>query len=54
MPQLKDEDALGMTYDQIDDFLEGKDVIADIEEKLISIYIRTQHKRQAIPTVYDL
>ena len=54
VPQLKDEDALGMTYDQIDDFLEGKDVITDIEEKLISIYTRTQHKRQAIPTVYDL
>lgn len=54
VPQLKDEDALGMTYDQIDDFLEGRDVDADIEEKLIAIYTRTQHKRQAIPTIYDL
>jgi NAD+ synthase len=52
-PQLKDEIALGMTYDQIDDFLEGKPVPQEIEEKLISIYLRTQHKRQPIPTIYD-
>ncbi|WP_413691730.1 ammonia-dependent NAD(+) synthetase [Psychromonas sp. KJ10-2] len=52
-PQLEDEVALGMTYDQIDDFLEGKDVAPEIEEKLIAIYLRTQHKRQPIPTIYD-
>jgi len=52
-PQLKDEDALGMTYDQIDDFLEGKEVDEDIESKLIAIYTRTQHKRKPIPTIYD-
>lgn len=53
VPQKADEKALQVTYDQIDDFLEGKDVGADIEKKLISIYQRTQHKRQPIPTVYD-
>ncbi|MGB0832937.1 MAG: ammonia-dependent NAD(+) synthetase [Psychrobium sp.] len=53
-PQLKDEDALGMTYDQIDDFLEGKTVDKAVEEKLIAIYQRTEHKRQPIPTVYDM
>lgn len=53
-PQLADEDALGLSYDQIDDFLEGRDVDAAAEAKLIGIYQRTQHKRQAIPTVYDL
>ncbi|TEW43752.1 ammonia-dependent NAD(+) synthetase [Psychromonas algicola] len=52
-PQLEDEKALGMTYDQIDDFLEGKEVAPAIEEKLIAIYLRTQHKRQPIPTIYD-
>ncbi|NRA62330.1 MAG: ammonia-dependent NAD(+) synthetase [Psychrobium sp.] len=52
-PQLTDEEALGMSYDQIDDFLEGKPVRADIEARLIAIYQRTQHKRQAIPTIYD-
>ncbi|MGB1296741.1 MAG: ammonia-dependent NAD(+) synthetase [Psychrobium sp.] len=53
-PQLKDEDALGMTYDQIDDFLEGKAVDKEVEAKLIAIYQRTEHKRQPIPTVYDV
>ncbi|MEI4550815.1 ammonia-dependent NAD(+) synthetase [Pseudoalteromonas spongiae] len=52
-PGLADEDALGVSYDQIDDFLEGKDVSKEVEEKLIAIYERTQHKRQPIPTVYD-
>jgi len=52
-PQLEDEIALGMTYDQIDDFLEGKAVAQEIEDKLIAIYQRTQHKRQPIPTIYD-
>ncbi|RZQ52979.1 NAD(+) synthase [Pseudoalteromonas phenolica] len=52
-PGLKDEDALGLSYEQIDDFLEGKDVDAEVADKLIAIYLRTQHKRQPIPTVYD-
>ncbi|ABM04892.1 NH(3)-dependent NAD(+) synthetase [Psychromonas ingrahamii 37] len=52
-PQLQDEHALGITYDQIDDFLEGKAVTQEIEDKLIAIYLRTQHKRQAVPTIYD-
>ncbi|MEQ3659454.1 MAG: ammonia-dependent NAD(+) synthetase [Glaciecola sp.] len=52
-PQKSDEDSLGLTYDQIDDFLEGKseDTVAD--DKLLAIYLKTQHKRVAIPTVYD-
>ncbi|WP_207061790.1 ammonia-dependent NAD(+) synthetase [Motiliproteus sp. SC1-56] len=52
-PGLTDEEALGLRYDQIDDFLEGKPVEPDVEKKLIDIYRRTQHKRQPIPTVYD-
>jgi NAD+ synthase len=52
-PGLKDEDALGLSYEQIDDFLEGKDVDAEVADKLVAIYLRTQHKRQPIPTVYD-
>ncbi|QYJ77535.1 ammonia-dependent NAD(+) synthetase [Shewanella acanthi] len=52
-PLLEDEVALGLTYEQIDDFLEGKAVDAAVEEKLINIYKATQHKRQAIPTIYD-
>jgi len=52
-PGKKDEDALGVTYDQIDDFLEGKEIENWAAEKLMGIYQATQHKRQAIPTIYD-
>lgn len=52
-PLLEDEVALGLTYAQIDDFLEGKAVDKAVEDKLINIYKATQHKRQPIPTIYD-
>lgn len=52
-PQKADEVALGLSYEQIDDFLEGKTVDASVSEKLIAIYLKTQHKRQPIPTIYD-
>ncbi|MBN7822041.1 ammonia-dependent NAD(+) synthetase [Bowmanella yangjiangensis] len=52
-PQKADEAALGLTYDQIDDFLEGRAVPASVSEKLVYIYQRTQHKRRPIPTIYD-
>lgn len=52
-PQKADEQALGMTYDEIDDFLEGRAVNAEAEQKLVAIFNRTQHKRVPIPTVYD-
>ncbi len=52
-PQKADEAALNLTYDEIDDFLEGKPVSQAVSERLISIYQATQHKRQPIPTVYD-
>lgn len=52
-PGLTDEEALGLSYEQIDDFLEGKSISEDVEQKLVSIYQRTQHKRQPIPTIYD-
>ncbi|MDO6427815.1 ammonia-dependent NAD(+) synthetase [Thalassotalea sp. 1_MG-2023] len=52
-PGKKDEDALGITYDQLDDFLEGRTVSTQVSEKIVSIYLKTQHKRAAIPTIYD-
>lgn len=52
-PQLADEQALGLTYDNIDDFLEGKPVTDDVIERIIDIFLKTQHKREPIPTVYD-
>ncbi len=52
-PQKTDESALLVTYDEIDDFLEGKPVSDFVSNRLIDIYLKTQHKRQPIPTIYD-
>ncbi|MEY8216036.1 MAG: ammonia-dependent NAD(+) synthetase [Colwellia sp.] len=52
-PGKTDEDALGISYEQLDDFLEGKQVTTAVSEHIINIYKKTQHKRQAIPTIYD-
>ncbi|MEB1809475.1 MAG: ammonia-dependent NAD(+) synthetase [Bacillaceae bacterium] len=52
-PALPDEVALGMTYEQIDDYLEGKEVPSDIKEKIEKRYIMTEHKRNLPVTVFD-
>lgn len=52
-PQKADEQALGMSYDQIDDFLEGRPVDPDVAKRVVGIYGKTQHKRIPIPTIYD-
>ncbi|MGF1723592.1 ammonia-dependent NAD(+) synthetase [Photobacterium nomapromontoriensis] len=52
-PQKADEDALQVSYDQIDDFLEGRPVEQRVIDRLVSIYKATQHKRQPIPTIYE-
>ena len=52
-PQKADEDALSVTYDEIDDFLEGKKIATEAEARLIKIYQTSQHKRKPIPTIYD-
>jgi len=52
-PGKTDEDALGMSYDQLDDFLEGKETTPETQLHIINIYKKTQHKRLAIPTIYS-
>ena len=52
-PGKTDEDALGISYDQLDDFLEGKTVSSQVSDHIINIYNKTQHKRLPIPTIYD-
>lgn len=52
-PQLPDEEALGVTYDQIDDYLEGKDVGKEAAEKIQAHFLKTEHKRHLPITVYD-
>lgn len=51
VPQQADEAELGLTYDQIDDFLEGKQIDESAAAKLIACYVRTQHKRDPIPGI---
>lgn len=44
-PQIDDEIALGFKYDDMDDFLEGKEIDSDVEAKIVNQYYKTQHKR---------
>lgn len=52
-PSLPDEVALGVTYDQIDDYLEGKEIPKSAAETLEGFYLRTQHKRNLPITIFD-
>ncbi|MGO4202454.1 ammonia-dependent NAD(+) synthetase [Rhodococcus sp. TAF43] len=52
-PSLPDEVALGVTYHQIDDFLEGRDVTDEVAEKLERMYRNTRHKRTVPVTPLD-
>jgi len=52
-PALPDEVALGLTYDHIDDYLEGKEIPADAREKLEGYYVRSAHKRHMPITIFD-
>ncbi|MGR3762520.1 ammonia-dependent NAD(+) synthetase [Rossellomorea sp. NS-SX7] len=52
-PQLPDEEALGVTYDQIDDFLEGKEIPQEARETIEKHYLKSQHKRHLPITVFD-
>ncbi|MDP1521070.1 ammonia-dependent NAD(+) synthetase [Porticoccus litoralis] len=52
-PQKADEHVLGVTYDELDDFLEGKPVTKEVTQRIVEIYQQTQHKRLPIPTLYD-
>ncbi|OZC43349.1 NAD(+) synthetase [Rhodococcus sp. 14-2483-1-1] len=52
-PALPDEEALGLTYEQIDDYLEGKDVSDDVADKLEKMFMATRHKRAVPVTPFD-
>lgn len=47
-PLRPDEDAYGVTYDQIDDFLEGKPIDEAARQRILATYRATAHKR-ALP-----
>ena len=52
-PGQTDEANLGLTYSDIDDFLEGMDVTEAVAEAIESRYRATQHKREAPVTMFD-
>ncbi|MFU9138655.1 ammonia-dependent NAD(+) synthetase [Erwinia tasmaniensis] len=52
-PGLQDEVALGVTYEQIDQYLEGKTIAADAAKTIEGWYLKTEHKRRPPITVFD-
>ncbi|MDQ0257546.1 NAD+ synthase [Evansella vedderi] len=52
-PGLPDEVALGVTYEQIDDYLEGKEMEDSARKTIEGHYLKTEHKRQLPVTLYD-
>ncbi|KYD08347.1 ammonia-dependent NAD(+) synthetase [Caldibacillus debilis] len=52
-PQQADETELGISYQHIDDYLEGKEVPPEVKEKIEAIYLRTEHKRRLPVTMFD-
>ena len=52
-PGRADEDELGLTYEQIDDYLEGIEVDAEVAARIEGKYLATEHKRQLPVTPTD-
>jgi len=52
-PLISDEAALGVGYDDIDDYLEGKKVSPEAQQKIESWWQKTEHKRHLPVTVFD-
>ncbi|TYR80733.1 ammonia-dependent NAD(+) synthetase [Priestia megaterium] len=52
-PGQADETELGITYEELDDYLEGKQVANEVAEKIEKRYRMTEHKRQLPATMFD-
>ena len=52
-PMLSDEEALGVTYAHIDDYLEGKDVPKAAAERIEHLWRVSRHKRATPPRPAD-
>ncbi|MBX3193916.1 MAG: ammonia-dependent NAD(+) synthetase [Microbacteriaceae bacterium] len=52
-PGQTDEANLGLSYQQIDDFLEGREVDAGVAERIESRYRATEHKRRTPVTPFE-
>ncbi|MDL4920953.1 ammonia-dependent NAD(+) synthetase [Enterococcus gallinarum] len=52
-PMIADEVALGVTYDEIDDYLEGKTVSPNTQQTIENWWRKTQHKRHLPISIFD-
>ncbi len=52
-PAIPDETALGVTYEMIDDYLEGKEVSEEARKVIEGHYVKSQHKRHTPITIFD-
>ncbi len=52
-PGLADEVALGVTYEDIDNYTEGRSVSPEAQEKIENWYLKTEHKRHLPITIFD-
>lgn len=52
-PGLADEEALGMSYFELDAYLEGQQLPDDRAAAIEHRYLRTEHKRRGPVTLYD-
>jgi len=52
-PGQADETELGISYEQLDDYLEGKPVSKEIAEKIEQRYMATEHKRRLPANMFD-
>lgn len=52
-PLVADETALGVSYDEIDDYLEGKTISQKSQKVIENWWVKGQHKRHLPITVFD-
>ncbi len=52
-PGQADEVELGLSYDEIDDYLEGREVDDAVAERIEAQYLKTRHKRTTPVTILD-
>lgn len=52
-PGLSDEAELGVSYEFIDDYLEGKEVPQSAKERIEELYMKSRHKRHLPLNIFD-
>lgn len=52
-PAQPDEESLGVSYEALDDYLEGKGVSTEAQAKIEGHFLRSAHKRHLPITVFD-